>query len=157
MQTITNNSESSSSFRARQAQLKRRLAVIEGTRWLCWRTEALHLPAPKEPCTHFSRVPQGAKKKETNVLWISCVFSGAVRSPLSAGNCSVLPSCVKHYVSQFYSAIKAAPPPHLPPPSGGLSLVYSRTSRSHAANMLTGQFLQGSLTRGCLLLGDEFS
>ena len=145
-------------LQARQAQLKRRLAVIErrGGSAGGWRRSIYQ--RWKKPCTHFSRVPQGEGKGDKRA-WISCVFTGAASSPVCGKlQCfAVLSEAL--YVLQFYSAIKGAPPPPPPPPppSGGLSSALTVTPRSHRCKHAHWAISQGSLTRGCLLLRDEFS
>lgn len=157
---INENSQTNSfwtlvQLQARQAQLKRRLAVIEGHGGSAggWRRSIY-----QERCTHFSRVPQGEGTGD-KLAWISYVFTGAVSSPVCGKLLSfaVFSEALGMFCS-FTLQSKVFPPP----PSGGLSLTLTVTPRSHTHSHTCRKHAhwaisQGSLTRGCLLLRDEFS
>lgn len=131
-------------LQARQAQLKRRLAVIRGGGGARWRMEALHLPALKETRTHFSKVPQGKGKGGLGVL---CFHWSAV-FPMSWGICSVLLSNPENRCIAVLPCNQKVCPP---------LLVDSHTSVTRKQQTrLRGNF-SGSLTRGRLLLRAEFS
>lgn len=144
------NSSGVFQLQARQAQLKRRLAVIErrggsagGWRrsiYLSWRNPALILP-------------ESHRAKETaqtflDVFCFSCLWEIALF-------CHLVWST--RYVSQFSSAIKGTPPPP-PPPSGGVRLAHtSGLTHTHTPRHAHWAISLESLTRGGLLLSNGFS
>lgn len=151
-------------LRARWAQLKRRLAVREehvgsagGWRrsiYQRWRNRALISAGS----------PTGRRRGWQTCLDLLCFHR---RRPLlpSAGNCCVLPPCLKRRVCfAVLLCNQRCSPPHLHHPTPPQLSVDSHTSVSHThAHTHTSRkhahwaISLGSLTRGCLLLRDEFS
>lgn len=113
-------------LQARQAQLKRRLAVIVKHGKLCCRMEAVHLAAPTEPCSHFPRVPQGDGKGD-RLVWISYVFTGGASSPVCRKLlCFDVLSEALGMFCHFPLQSKV-----FSPPSGGLGFALTVSPQSH--------------------------